>query len=74
MGCGAVQVIDDPDIRRQLAEQARLWLLSLVRAALGTITMVTRGSLAAGVLVFLLSVTVLGAALWAYERRGRKPD
>lgn len=65
-------MIDDPDTRRQLAKQVRLWLLSFVCATLGAITIVIRGSLAAGVLVFLASVLVLGSVLWAYERRARK--
>lgn len=65
-------MIEDPETRRQLAKQARLWLLSFVCATLGTAAYVVRGSLAAGVLVFLGSLAVLGPVLWAYEKRRRK--
>ena len=62
-------MIEDPETRRQLAKQGRLWLLSLVCATIATATIVKTGSLATGILVFLICVAVLGAVLWAYERR-----
>ena len=65
-------MIEDPETRRQLAKQGRLWLLSLVCATIATATIVKTGSLGTGVVVFLISVAVLGAVLWAYERRRRR--
>jgi hypothetical protein len=62
-------MIENPETRRQLAKQGRLWLLSLVCATIATAAIVKTGSLGTGVVVFLTSVAVLGAVLWAYERR-----
>ncbi len=62
-------MIEDPETRRQLAKQGRLWLLSLACATIATVAIVKTGSLGTGVIVFLICVAVLGAVLWAYERR-----
>ncbi len=62
----------DPKIRRQLAQQGRLWLLSLLCAVGGTIAIVRTGSLSTGIAVFLGCLVVLGPLFWLYERR-RKP-
>ena len=62
-------MIEDPETRRQLAKQGRLWLLSLVCATIAIAAIVKTGSLGTGVVVFLICVAVLGAVLWAYERR-----
>ena len=59
----------DPEIRRQLAKQGRLWLLALICATVGSVTVWRADSLQAGILAFLLVASSLGAALWAYERR-----
>jgi Flp pilus assembly protein TadB len=59
------------DNRAQLAKQGRLWLLSLVCALAGAFTVGATNSLASGVTVFLLCVTVLGGMLLWYERRRR---
>jgi hypothetical protein len=59
------------DTGAKLAKEGRLWLLSLVCALGGAIAVWRTGSLAAGVTIFLLCVTVLGGALLWYERRRR---
>lgn len=65
-------MIDDPKTRRELAQQGRLWLLAIVCALAGAITIDRTGSLTTGIAVFLLCVVPLGALLFAYEkRRGR---
>jgi len=67
-------VIEDPKIRRELAKQGRLWLLAVVCATAGAITIDQTGSLTTGIAVFLLCVVPLGALLVVYEkRRGRTP-
>ena len=62
-------MIEDPETRRQLAKQGRLWLLSLVCATIATAVIVKTDSLGTGVAVFLVCVAVLGGGLWLYERR-----
>ena len=64
-------VVEDPDTRRQLAKQGRLWLMSLVCAAAGAVTIQRTASLAIGVAVFLSCVLVLGPLLWIYEKKRR---
>ncbi len=64
-------MIEDPKTRRQLAQQGRLWLLSLVCAAAGAFTISRTGSLTTGIGAFLICVAVLGCALWLFERRRR---
>ena len=61
----------DPDTRRQLAKQVRLWLLSLVCATIGATVVWRTDDLMLGVLAFLASVAVLGSLLWAYEKSRR---
>ena len=58
----------DPDMRRQLAQQARLWLLALICATAGALVVWRTNSLVPGVLAFLATVAVLGSLLWTYER------
>jgi Flp pilus assembly protein TadB len=65
-------VIDDPKTRRQLAQQGRLWLLSLVCATIATLVLTQTGSLRTAIVVFLGCVVVLGPLLWLYERRKRR--
>ena len=62
-------MIEDPETRRQLAKQGRLWLLSLVCATIATAAIVKTDSLSTGIVVFVVCVAVLGAVLWLYERR-----
>ena len=61
----------DQDVRRQLARQGRLWLLSLVCATVGAVTVWQTDSLPYGILACLATVAVLGPLLWAYERSRR---
>jgi Flp pilus assembly protein TadB len=61
----------DPDIRRQLHQQARLWALSLVCATVGAVVIWRTGQLLPGILAFLAALAVLGPVLWGYERRSR---
>lgn len=61
----------DPDIKAQLAKQGRLWAVSVVCAFVGAFTIYKTGQLATGVLAFLVSLLVLGGALFIYERRHR---
>ena len=53
------------DTRRELAKQARLWLLSLICATAGALTIWRTNQLTTGILVFLATLTVLGSLLWA---------
>jgi hypothetical protein len=64
-------VVEGPETRRQLAKQGRLWLMSLVCAAVGAVTIQRTDSLAIGVAVFLGCVIVLGPLLWIYEKKRR---
>lgn len=59
----------DPDQRRQLAKQGRLWMLSLICAVVGAYTVWRTDNLPTGILAFAICATVLGAVLWLYERR-----
>ena len=65
-------MIEDPETRRRLAQQGRLWLLSLVCATIATLVLTRTGSLATAIVVFLSCVVVLGSVLWLYERRSRR--
>ncbi len=60
-----------PETRRYLAKQGRLWVMSLVCATAGAVTIQRTGSLAIGVAVFLACVLVLGPLLWIYEKKRR---
>lgn len=61
----------DPKRRRELEQQGRLWLLSLVCALVGSATVWRTGSVGTGVVTFAISLAVLGPLLWVYERRRR---
>jgi hypothetical protein len=61
----------DPELRQNLSKEGRLWLLSLVCAAAGAITVWATDSLGRGVLAFLVSVAILGPLLWLFEKRRR---
>ena len=65
---------EDAETRRKLAQQGRLWLLSVICAAAGAITISETGSLTRGIGVFLICVAVLGAVLFVFERRRRPPQ
>jgi 4-amino-4-deoxy-L-arabinose transferase-like glycosyltransferase len=61
----------EPGTRSDLAKQARLWLLSLICASVGAFVVWRTDALLPGVGAFLITLAVLGPALWAYERRRR---
>lgn len=61
----------DPDLRRKLAKEGRLWALALVCAVVGAGTVARTGSVPSGVLAFLITVAVLAPLLYVYERRRR---
>ena len=61
----------DPELRQKLSKEGRLWLLSLVCASVGAVTVWATDSLGQGVFAFLVSVAILGPLLWLYEKRRR---
>jgi hypothetical protein len=61
----------DPELRRKLAKEGRLWAMSLVCAVVGAVTVAVTESVPSGVLAFLSTLAVLGPALYLYERRRR---
>jgi hypothetical protein len=61
----------DDGIRRDLAKQGRLWGLSLVCAAVGAYAVWRTDELLPGIGAFLITLVLLGSALYAYERRRR---
>jgi Flp pilus assembly protein TadB len=62
----------DPGRRRELAQQGRLWLLSLVCASVGAFVVWRADSVFVGILAFLVTLAVLGPVLYVYERRARR--
>ena len=62
----------DPELRRKLAKEGRLWALAVVCALVGAGTVAVTGRLSPGILAFLVTVTVLGSLLHLYERRHRR--
>jgi len=61
----------DPELRQKISKESRLWLLSLVCASAGAVTVWATDSIGQGVLAFLVSLTILGPLLWFYEKRRR---
>jgi hypothetical protein len=61
----------DPELRQNLSKEGRLWLLSVVCASAGALTVWATDSLGRGVLAFLVSVAILGPLLWLFEKRRR---
>jgi len=61
----------DPELRRKLAKEGRLWAMAFVCAVVGAGTVALTESLPSGVLAFLTTLAVLGPALYLYERRRR---
>lgn len=59
------------NIRAELAKTARLWGLSLVCASVGAYVVWRTDSLLPGVSAFLITLLVLGSALYVFERRKR---
>ncbi len=63
---------NDPGRRRELAQQGRLWALSLVCATVGALVVWRTDSVYVGVVAFLVALAVLGPVLYVYERRLRR--
>lgn len=61
----------EPRTRTDLAKQGRLWLLSLICAAVGAYVVWRTDALLPGVGAFLITLAVLGPILYVYERRRR---
>jgi len=64
-------VPEDPQRRREIAKEGRLYLLALVCATAGALTVYLTDRLATGIFVFLICVLVFGALLYRYEKRHR---
>ncbi len=64
----------DPKRRAELGQYARLWLLALPCAAVGTYAISRTNDLFLGILAFLVALAVLGPFLWLYERRRKRRD
>ena len=64
-------MIQDPELRRKLAKEGRLWALAFVCALVGAGTVAATDSVAPGVLAFLITLVVLAPVLYVYERRHR---
>lgn len=62
---------EDPQRRREIAKEGRLYLLALVCATGGALTVYLTDRLASGIFVFLICVLVFGAVLYQYEKRHR---
>ncbi len=59
------------DQRQQVLKTVRLWVLSLISAAAGAITVWLTDSLPYGILAFAITLLILGPLLWRYEKRHR---
>ena len=59
------------DVKADLAKTARLWVLSLVCASVGAYVVWRTDSLLPGISAFFIALSVLGLALYTYERRKR---
>ena len=59
------------NVRADIAKTARLWALSLVCASVGAYVVWRTDSLMPGISAFFIALSVLGLALYAYERRRR---
>lgn len=62
----------DPKRRAELGQYARLWLLALPCAAVGSYVQWRTGDVVVGVVAFLIALAVLGPVLWVYERRRKR--
>jgi hypothetical protein len=63
---------ESEDVRAKLAKEGRLWGMSALCALGGALTIWRTGSIAYGVLAFLLCLAVFGGALFAYEKRRKR--
>jgi uncharacterized membrane protein YhhN len=65
-------VAEDAKRRREIAKEGRLYLLALVCASGGALTVYLTNRFVSGVFVFLLCFLVFGLLLYRYEK-SRKP-
>ena len=63
---------EDAKRRREIAKEGRLYLLALVCATGGALTVYLTNRFTSGVFVFLLCLLVFGLLLYRYEK-SRKP-
>jgi hypothetical protein len=63
---------ESEDVRTGLAKEGRLWGMSALCALGGALTIWGTGSIAYGVLAFLICLAVFGGALLAYEKRRKR--
>ena len=63
---------EDAKRRREIAKEGRLYLLALVCASGGALTVYLTNRFVSGVFVFLLCLLVFGLLLYRYEK-SRKP-
>ena len=62
----------DPKRRAELGQYARLWILALPCAAIGSFVQWRTNDVVLGVVAFLIALAVLGPVLWRYERRRKR--
>ena len=65
-------MVEDPKRRQEIAKEGRLYLLALVCATGGALTVYLTNRLASGIFVFLICLLVFGSLLRQYEKRHRK--
>ena len=58
--------------RAEFAQQGRLWLLALISATTGAITVWRSGSVYTGTAAFVAVLVVLGPVLYIYEKKRAK--
>ncbi len=63
---------EDSNRRREIAKEGRLYLLALVCATAGALTVYLSGRLVTGIFAFLISLLVFGPILYQYEKRHQK--
>lgn len=63
---------EDSNRRREIAKEGRLYLLALVCASAGALTVYVSDRLVTGIFVFLLCLLVFGPILYQYEKRHKK--
>lgn len=64
-------VTEDDQTRRKIAKELRLYLLALVCATAGAVTVYLTDRLATGIFVFACCLLVFGPILYTYEKRHR---
>jgi hypothetical protein len=67
-----VAVAEDLETRRKIAKEGRLYLLALVCATAGALTVYVTDRLVVGIFAFLVAVLFRGPILYTYEKRHQK--